>query len=113
MVSDANKGTASDICSATRRVVSAIGPPGRQSGGWRGLGSLRRIAERHEDVAPAGVGDKGSVGPCAAANNHSVRPDRADSAPRLQSPLGWMSRESLPGIAVVVMLCEETNPRQN
>ena len=62
-VSDADKGTVSDICSAARRVVSAKGPPGRQSGGWRGLGSLRRIAERHEDVAQRGSETKVAPGP--------------------------------------------------
>ena len=42
---------------------------------------MRRIAERHEDIAPVGVEDEGSR-PCAAANDHSVRPESADFASR-------------------------------
>ena len=39
-----------------------------------------RIAERHVDAVPAGVKDDGSAGPCAAANDISMRPERADLA---------------------------------
>ena len=50
-----------------------------------------RITERHEDVAPAGVADEGSAGPCAAANGISG----ADIAPwPLHSPPGARAGES-------------------
>ena len=41
---------------------------------------MRKIAKRHKDVAAAGVKDDGSAGPCAAANNITKKPGRADPA---------------------------------
>ena len=43
----------------------------------------RRIAEQYEVVKPAGVVDKGSVGPCATANNIIKHPGRA-------YPVSWL-----------------------
>ena len=42
--------------------------------------SLRRIAERHKDVTPAGVEGNASAGHCAAANGITNQLGRADPA---------------------------------